>query len=204
VINNIGVKFGISIEIGCGSGYYSLMLKKLGLVEDCVLLDSSFSALKIASQLFRISGEDAFFVLADGLEVPFADKSFDLSFSGGLIEHFRGSEQRKLVSEHCRVAESVVCQVPTHSLFYWLQRGVITLLNAKWPFGYESPVSSEQLESLYRNEGFQLRSFGYHDFITMLLFRLSVRFRHASPIQKKSILNRLTRTEISAHFTRRR
>jgi uncharacterized protein YbaR (Trm112 family) len=200
LINNLNAKFTNSIEIGSGTGSYSLLLKKLNLVKNAILIDSSISALKISKALFENLNVPACHIHANGLDLPFVSKSFDISLSGGLIEHFKGEEQTRLISEHCRVGKTVICQVPTQSFFYWLQRAGITMLNGKWPFGYEKPISLKQLDALFRESNFVLSSHNYHDFITMALFRLSYKIKFFRPLKSKTALNRFTKTEIVAYF----
>jgi hypothetical protein len=98
------------------------------------------------------------------------------------------------------VGKTVICQVPTQSFFYWLQRAGITMLNGKWPFGYEKPISLKQLDALFRESNFVLSSHNYHDFITMALFRLSYKIKFFRPLKSKTALNRFTKTEIVAYF----
>ena len=72
-------------------------------------------------------------VVADGLELPFADDEFDVAFSNAVVEHVGGhDEQRRFVAELCRVAPRVFVSTPnrrfpveTHTLVplvHWLPR----------------------------------------------------------------------------------
>ena len=53
-------------------------------------------------------------VQADGRELPFSDRAFDLGFSNAVVEHVGGGreEQRRFVHELCRVAERVFVTTP--------------------------------------------------------------------------------------------
>jgi hypothetical protein len=72
-------------------------------------------------------------VVANGLELPFADDEFDVAFSNAVVEHVGGREQqRRFVAELCRVAPRVFVSTPnrrfpveTHTLVpfaHWLPR----------------------------------------------------------------------------------
>lgn len=188
--------FNYSLELGCGTASYSLLLKKFGYINRPVLIDTSVIALKTAQSVFGHFNEKAYFIYADGLNIPFVTKSFDLCLSGGLIEHFKGFEQNEIVSEHCRVAQKVICQFPTNSVSYWIQRIGITLLNGKWPFGYEKPISLITAKRLFNNEKFEIISCSYHDSLTALFFRLSRKYRLIKPLKNKSLINTLFKNEL--------
>jgi SAM-dependent methyltransferase len=72
-------------------------------------------------------------VVANGLDLPFADDEFDVAFSNAVVEHVGGrEEQRRFVAELCRVAPRVFLSTPnrwfpveTHTLVpvvHWLPR----------------------------------------------------------------------------------
>ena len=72
-------------------------------------------------------------VVANGLELPFAEDEFDIAFSNAVVEHVGASEkQRRFVAELCRVAPRVFVSTPnrwfpveTHTLVpfvHWLPR----------------------------------------------------------------------------------
>lgn len=195
LISKTNMLFNYSLEIGCGTASYSLLLKKLGYIQKPVLMDTSIVALKTAQLMFRRFDQDAYFIYADALETPFLTKSFDLCLSGGLIEHFKGLEQNKIVSEHCRIAHTVICQFPTNSISYWIQRIGIILLNGKWPFGYEKPISLINAKKLFNNENCEIISYSYHDSLTALFFRLSRKYRLIKPLKNKTFVNTLFKTE---------
>lgn len=185
-----------SIEIGCGSGAYSLMLKKNDLIQEPYLIDISPRALYVAKNLFEEFNEECHLILTDGKALPFREKSFDLSLSGGVIEHFKGAELQNMISEHCRVAKNVVCQVPANTLGYWTMRIIITILNKGWPFGQEYPMHMKDLKELISREGYVVADTSYHDLLTASLFVLSGKYGWIHPLEKKSWVNKLFKHEI--------
>jgi Methyltransferase domain len=102
-------------------------------------------------------------VRADGRELPFRDREFDLGFSNAVIEHVAGGreEQRRFVAELCRVAERVFVTTPNrwfpidpHSLLpfvHWLPDGD-TRRRALRARGFDdvlAPLGPRELASLF-------------------------------------------------------
>lgn len=191
--NNLRVEN--SIEIGSGSGVYSLMLKKQGVSKEVCLVDSSIQALFLSRKLFEEFGESCNLIHADGTNLPFYDKTFDLSLSVGLIEHFK-EKQQKIVAEHCRVAKSVLCSVPCNSISYWFSRVLFTMRYGKWLYGYEKPLTMEGLEELFSHVGYFIKDSSYADMLTSLLFNLSPNFSFIHPVKRKNWIHRISQHEI--------
>lgn len=81
---------------------YSHNITAVGL-EDAYFLEQDFPGLK--------------YIKADGLNLPFADKSFDLVVSFAVIEHVGSrSNQRQLIKELCRVGRT--CCITTPNRWY--------------------------------------------------------------------------------------
>lgn len=200
LLRQVKAKFKVSIELGCGTGVYSLLLTKMRIVDVTILVDMSLPALKVAQNIFDAFKEKAFFVLADVTNLPFANKCFDFSLSGGLIEHFRGKQLRQIVSEHCRIVSNVACQFPAPTPCYWLQRNIISALNFGWPFGYELPLTTDMVKRLFQIENFQLKANSYHDMMSVLLTRATLPFNFLALPKQKGLLNKMTATESVMYF----
>lgn len=171
LVRHLSLPLESSIEIGCGSGKYSLVLKKLGLVRKTVLMDFSASALESAERLFRHFNESCTLVQAEFQQMPFADNSFDLAFSGGLIEHFRTwQEKHECFKAHLNVSRTVIIQAPASSPFYWIQRGLVTVLKRGWPFGFERPLSLDELKSYSDHSDGEIAAVDYQYFLNFLIF----------------------------------
>lgn len=90
------------LDIGAGGGKEAKKLFQEK-VKKVVCLDISFDFLKIARQ--RLKGKNAEFVVADGQNLPFANKSFDLAVFFGSLHHI--PNWQKALKEACRVAKRV-------------------------------------------------------------------------------------------------
>jgi ubiquinone/menaquinone biosynthesis C-methylase UbiE len=79
--------FGDSLEIGAGTGYFTLNLMQLGLIERATATDISPGMLSaLAGTADRLHLEVAT-VKAEAERLPFADRSFDLVFGHAVLHH---------------------------------------------------------------------------------------------------------------------
>lgn len=160
-----------SVELGAGSGLYSLILKKLGLVKEVYLLDYSTEAMERAFQLFNEFNEECTLVLSKLESAPFRRKSFDLAFSGGVIEHYPTSEEQAACLEaHLSIAKYTYIQAPSHAPCYWTQRALITVLKRGWPFGFERPVRTKELLKLVEDKDANVIAEDYQYFLQFVTY----------------------------------
>jgi SAM-dependent methyltransferase len=82
-----GVRFGDGLEIGSGTGYFSLNLLQLGLVERLTATDISPGMLRRLSATAEALGLEAETVATEAEELPFEDESFDLVFGHAVLHH---------------------------------------------------------------------------------------------------------------------
>jgi SAM-dependent methyltransferase len=73
------------LEMGCGIALHGRFLASNGI--DYTGVDYSRGSLALAREHFAQNGLQARFVNADGTALPFADCSFDLVFSDGVVHH---------------------------------------------------------------------------------------------------------------------
>ena len=111
--------------MGAGSGR---LLIRLGAERPyrLVALDYAPYAVRAVRENLRRSGRSGDALLGDALALPFADGSFDLMLSGGLLEHFR--EPAAVIREMTRVLRPAglfyADIVPRRlSLYRWSERG---------------------------------------------------------------------------------
>ena len=90
------------LEVGCGRGSLSAYFSDAGY--EATLLDLSPAVIDIAREIYAANGLAADFVVGDAEKLPFADASFDVLFSIGLLEHM--SDPSTTLREQVRVLAS--------------------------------------------------------------------------------------------------
>jgi SAM-dependent methyltransferase len=86
-------RFGRSLEIGAGTGYFSLNLLQAGVVEEAVATDISPGMLATLEANARTLGLDVETVACDAEALPFEDGSFDLVFGHAVLHHLPDLDQ---------------------------------------------------------------------------------------------------------------
>jgi len=79
--------FGRSLEIGAGTGYFTLNLLQAGVVADAVATDISPGMLETLGANARTLDLEVETVPADAEALPFEDASFDLVFGHAVLHH---------------------------------------------------------------------------------------------------------------------
>jgi ubiquinone/menaquinone biosynthesis C-methylase UbiE len=80
-------RFARSLEIGAGTGYFSLNLALAGVVGEAVCTDISPGMLRTLEDNARRLGVPVETVRADAEELPLPDESFDLVFGHAVLHH---------------------------------------------------------------------------------------------------------------------
>lgn len=93
--------FGDALEIGAGTGYFSLNLLQLGLVERVTATDISPGMLATLSASAQSLGVEATTVRTEAEELPFGDESFDLVLGHAVLHHI--PDLRRAFAEFRRV-----------------------------------------------------------------------------------------------------
>jgi ubiquinone/menaquinone biosynthesis C-methylase UbiE len=88
-----------TLDVACGTGFLTRHLPG-----EVVGLDQSETMIEVARQ--RVP--DAEFVIADALELPFLDLSFDRVFTGHFYGHLEGADRVAFLAEARRVAPELV------------------------------------------------------------------------------------------------
>jgi SAM-dependent methyltransferase len=117
------------LEVGCGMGTDLLQFARGGAL--CTGLDLTPRSVEISSLHFGLYDLRADFVLADGERLPFADKSFDVVYSNGVLHHTPDTVRavRELHRVLCPGGVAKVMLYHRNSLYYWteiiLHRGIL-------------------------------------------------------------------------------
>jgi ubiquinone/menaquinone biosynthesis C-methylase UbiE len=96
-----GETFGDALEIGAGTGYFSLNLLQAGLIERATATDISPGMLAKLEQNASELGLEVRTAAAEAETLPFADQSFDLVFGHAVLHHI--PDLRQAFSEFARV-----------------------------------------------------------------------------------------------------
>ncbi len=195
----LNLEYGCCLDIGSGTGSYSLALLKMKIVKRAYLIDSSISALRLAKKIFRYFGEDCELILGSAMALPFKEKTFEISLTSGLLEHFEDGDQEKIISEQCEASIDVFCQVPSDCNTYWVYQKVLAVFSGGWRFGVERPLKTDKLERLFAKSGFAINATSYHDLFTAMFFLGSSKSKYFKPLKKKHFLNNLLKHEIIVH-----
>jgi SAM-dependent methyltransferase len=115
------------------------------------VVDGAFPSLSFFSQQHGVKVEA---IKGDGFSLPFKDKSFDVVYSEGVIEHFPTDYAIAMVKEHARVCRPgglVLVSVPNKfALVHSLTK---LLLGKKFLFYPENSFSTFELSSLMTKAG---------------------------------------------------
>lgn len=85
--------FGRSLEIGAGTGYFSLNLVQAGVVRDAVCSDISAGMMETCAANAERLGLDVETVVTDAEALPFPDGSFDLVIGHAVLHHLPDLDQ---------------------------------------------------------------------------------------------------------------
>jgi ubiquinone/menaquinone biosynthesis C-methylase UbiE len=143
------------IEIGCGSGFTSLALAKLG--THTALLDISQKSLDLALEAFakqNLALPEAY--LRDALNNQLPDNSFDFAWNGGVIEHFFDDGKKQLIQEMLRIVKpggKVIILVPNSDCRTFRYSQQWLKFRKRWPYGFEDDMNPLRLTNLCKSIG---------------------------------------------------
>lgn len=117
------------LEVGCGMGTDLLQFSRGG--ARCIGIDLTPRSIEITQHRFKLYGADGAFMISDGEHLPFAEESFDVVYSNGVLHHT--PDTAGAVREVHRVLRSggtaKIMLYHRNSLNYWveivLRRGLL-------------------------------------------------------------------------------
>ena len=116
------------LDIGCSWGRWSLAAAQAGY--RVIGIDPSLGAVLAAQRQARLMGLNAQFIVADALQLPFAEDIFDTIFSYSVMQHFSTENAEAAIRQAATVAKTdanLLIQMPNkfgiRSLFHqWKRR----------------------------------------------------------------------------------
>lgn len=123
-IRSLGGKAESYLELGVGSAQTIARLQRMTSAR-CVGIEKTSNAYEIG----KAYATNCEIIQADAFALPFADKSFDVVYSLGLLEHFEPEEQGRILREHARCARNmIVMNLPPdllhERLILWVNRTI--------------------------------------------------------------------------------
>ncbi len=126
------------LEAGSGTGRISTRVSK---THDTTMLDISPHAVETAREHAAREGVSPRIELGSVFDAPFVDGEFDLVWSAGLLEHFRGKDLEKIMAELGRITKPggvILLILPFwRNPFFYLGKSISVFLGT-WPYGYEA------------------------------------------------------------------
>lgn len=141
------------LEVGAGSGRDSLEIARRG--GRIVLVDYVMSSFEVIRRQSQAAGLPVHCVCADGTQMPFRERQFDLVFHQGLLEHFR--DPSPLVAENYRVTRPgghCLIDVPQRFHVYTVVKQVLILMG-RWFAGWETQFSPGELIAVMTAAGYR-------------------------------------------------
>jgi len=97
------------IEVGCGSGLTSVLLASMGYRATAV--DANVQLVEKVKR-FEIAFPNLISAQADMFRMGFKNRTFDIAFSQGVLEHYCDDDIVRVLLEQRRIAQVVVIDVP--------------------------------------------------------------------------------------------
>jgi ubiquinone/menaquinone biosynthesis C-methylase UbiE len=162
-----------ALEVGAGSGRDSIAIARAG--ARVYVVDYVRSSLEVCRRLSQEAGVELIYIQADATRMPVRERSFDLVFHQGVLEHFR--RPADLLDENFRILKAggvALVDVPQTYHFYTLIKQTLIAMN-RWFAGWETQYSVGSLTRVAEKSGFRVEgSFG--DWMVPGLFYRGVRY----------------------------
>lgn len=144
------------IELGGGNSCFAINLlnnsqleiKSYSIVDNCKVAVDKFKRM-------RLPGEAYVADLTADNALNEINNLYDVVYSVGLVEHFRGENIEKIILNHyrlCNTGGMVLITVPTPTIQYRLIRKCMEILNV-WVFPDEKPIQYRDISDIINKYG---------------------------------------------------
>jgi ubiquinone/menaquinone biosynthesis C-methylase UbiE len=153
-----GTNFSRAIDVGCGRGDFTIEVAKcypqISKVCGCDFTQEVLSiARKDAESLERVSFQET-----DMLDMPFKDKSFDLTMCIGVLHTIHKDDFERALSELARITNRyLVLEVRNKDCIYYNKYVYYAIRGKRDFFINVNRTSTRCVSSLLRSHGFKLR-----------------------------------------------
>ncbi|MCH5279923.1 MAG: methyltransferase domain-containing protein [Lachnospiraceae bacterium] len=133
---------------GLLTGCSKVSINSYSIIDSCEIAVRQFREMKLSGNAYLAD-------LTSDTALAEIEKKFDLVYSVGLIEHFRGNDIDKIIAAHFQLCEDggiVLISVPTPTLQYLLIRKGMELLGA-WGFPDEKALKYEDIGAAIERYG---------------------------------------------------
>jgi SAM-dependent methyltransferase len=147
------------LELGAGTGHASLRLVET-YGGHATLVERNPAALSLSRRLWRERGCSAEVAHREGDLLDFSGGTFDFVHSGGVVEHFHGVDQDRVVAAHARAVAPgglLAILVPVDTWRYRSFRAALRAIG-KWIYTDEIPWAVDLAPALFAPHGFTLLS----------------------------------------------
>ncbi len=174
------------LEVGCGTAIDSCILANMNKAR-IFCLDLFYPAIKLAKKIATELNVHLAFLNCDAQRVCFKDKSFDLIFSQGVLEHFH--DVSLMMEEQVRLLKDygiLIIDVPqTYTLYTIFKKKKVK--NGTWPYGWETQFSYGDLIRLGRKYSLEAIGVCGHEYDSHVRFFNFALFRNIiKRLQKKN------------------
>jgi SAM-dependent methyltransferase len=145
-------KYTRVIEVGCETGVTSILLND---DVERTLFDLNSDAIQKAKLACKELNKTGIFVIGDMFSMEFPDKSFDIVFNSGVIEHYDENDRIKLLHEYKRILKdngTMILAFPNHYSFpyrssYLLRKKILRGFKWPWPKEYKIYDLEKELQA---------------------------------------------------------
>lgn len=171
-----GVRGVRLLEAGCGTSNIAVVLAGEG--AHCCQFDISWAALEISKEVFDKRAMEGRLTQGDLFKMPFKDKSFDIVWNVGVLEHLTEDLQDLALKEMIRVCKDsgkVVTLNPYARGYIYRAGKWLAERFGRWSIGYEVPIYTlrPNVERIDRRLAVEEYSFGF--LLQLLVFKHLIR-----------------------------